>query len=432
MESKRAAIDLGAGSGRIFWGNSEDFREIHRFPNTWNFKETLASIREGLKKLSGCRVDSVSCDSWAQDFGLLDRTGKLFYEPVPYWSGRADSTPAKVAEILPEDELFRWCGTRRLSAISTLAQWKYMAENEADVLTRAARLLPVADLVNYKLCGQCALDFSLASAAKLLEPGSDRCHRQFLLKLGLDPALIGDCCAAPGVIGETVPGEAVPPEMAGIPVISGIGHDTASAFCGCDIQPGEAVLSLGSWAMLGTLDPETGPKPGTAVMGIVPGQYVRVVSRSGTRLLQQCVKQWQEQGIWPGYPEFDAAVKTSDFPGTFDAEQIHFPPPDGDMLKEISHRCSREPRSVEDFGKALCRSVAAGIADGIRVLEKHTGGPFRWLKVSGGGIADGNLLAELQKLLDCPVNTVCREAAVKGNLLIQERIIGKTIQRLST
>ena len=102
------------------------------------------------------------------------------------------------------------------------------------------------------------------------------------------------------------------------------------------------------------------------------------------------------------------------------------------MLKEISHRCSREPRSVEDFGKALCRSVAAGIADGIRVLEKHTGGPFRWLKVSGGGIADGNLLAELQKLLDCPVNTVCREAAVKGNLLIQERIIGKTIQRLST
>lgn len=428
MESKRAAIDLGAGSGRIFWGNFEDFREVHRFPNTWNFKETLASIREGLKKLSGCRVDSVSCDSWAQDFGLLDRTGELFYEPVPYWSGRADSIPAKVAEILPEDELFRWCGSRRLSAISTLAQWKYMAEDEADALRLAARLLPVADLVNYKLCGQCALNFSLASAAKLLEPGSCRCHRQFLQKLGLDPALIGDCCTAPGVIGKTVEGEAVPLELAGIPVISGIGHDTASAFYGCDIQPDEAVLSLGSWAMLGTPDPQTGPKPGTSIMGIVPGQYVRVVSRSGMRLLQACVKQWQEQGIWPGYPEFDAAVKVSDFPGTFDADRVRFPAPDGDMLKEIAFCCGEKPQSVADFGRAVCNSVAAGIADGVRTLEKNTGGPFCQLKISGGGIADGNLLEKLRKRLDCPVAVVSREAAVKGNLLIQERIATGTIQ----
>ena len=42
----RVAIDLGAGSGRIFYGTPEYFEEIRRFPNTWDFRETVASVRE--------------------------------------------------------------------------------------------------------------------------------------------------------------------------------------------------------------------------------------------------------------------------------------------------------------------------------------------------------------------------------------------------
>ena len=101
MESCRVAIDLGAGSGRIFCGDSNHFEEVHRFPNTWVFSRTLASIREGLSKLAGRQIASISCDSWAQDFGLLDKEGNLFYEPVSYLSGRADAMPEKIA-ILQE------------------------------------------------------------------------------------------------------------------------------------------------------------------------------------------------------------------------------------------------------------------------------------------------------------------------------------------
>ena len=125
MGSLRIAIDLGAGSGRLFYGNYREFKEIYRFPNTWNFGETLAFIRTGLAMLAGHRVDSISCSSWAQDFGLLDKNGELFYEPVSYLSGRADAIPDEIASLIPADELVQLAGVRRISEISTLAQWKY-------------------------------------------------------------------------------------------------------------------------------------------------------------------------------------------------------------------------------------------------------------------------------------------------------------------
>ena len=424
MGSLRIAIDLGAGSGRLFYGNYREFKEIYRFPNTWNFGETLAFIRTGLAMLAGHRVDSISCSSWAQDFGLLDKNGELFYEPVSYLSGRADAIPDEIASLIPADELVQLAGVRRISEISTLAQWKYMANCEPGNLQKAGRLLPVGDLVNFKLSGNAVLNFSLASAAMLLEKGSCKCNRTLLKKLGLDPQLAGEFCNGPGVIGKTVVGDAVPPELAGIPVISGIGHDTAAAFYGCEVLPGEAALSLGSWAMLGTPENNFAEVAGTSVIGIIPDQYVRISYCHGMRLLQQCILQWKTQGVWRGFEEFDAAVKKSDFAGTFDVSATHCPPPGGDMLKEISDLCSETPESMADFGKAICRSIARGIAGQLAILEKAANCRFRCLKVAGGGTADPNLMEELQYLLPYPLIPVSREASVLGNLLIQERIAG--------
>lgn len=423
MESCRVAIDLGAGSGRIFCGDSTHFEEVHRFPNTWVFSRTLASIREGLSKLAGRRIASISCDSWAQDFGLLDKEGNLFYEPVSYLSGRADAMPEKIANSIPEDEFFRLSGLRGLGKIATLSQWSYMAEAEPEALAKAGRLLPVADLVLFKLCGTPSLNFSLASAAHLLEPGSCRCNVPFLKRLGLNPDLAGNECVQPGIVGRTVAGDAVPPEMAGIPVISGIGHDTAAAFYGCGLQPGEAGLSLGSWGMIGTLDANGGLGEQTSLFGVLPGQYVHLASCQGMRLLQQCVRQWKEQGAWPGYAEYDAAVKETDFAGEFRALYVTYPPPNGDMLGEIARHCTLRPATMAEYGRALCRSVAAGIADGLQALERSTNSHFKCLKVSGGGIADANLIGELRQRLEYPLELVCQEAAVRGNLLIQEKIL---------
>ena len=66
---------------------------------------------------------------------------------------------------------------------------------------------------------------------------------------------------------------------------------------------------------------------------------------------------------------------------------------------------------------SVASSVAAGIADGLRALERSTNSRFKSLKVSGGGIADANLIGELRQRLEYPLELVCQEAAVRGNLL---------------
>ena len=418
----RVAIDLGAGSGRIFYGTPEHFEEIRRFPNTWDFRETVASVRDGLALLKGEPVASVSCDSWAQDFGLVDASGALSFPPRSYLVDRAEETAAAITAAIPEKELLALCGVKSIDGITTIARWKRLTETSPGEVAAAARLLPVADLMHHALCGCAALDFSLASAGLMLIPGTDRINAPFLLRLGLDERLLPRVCAGPRVVGTIIPGPAAPDFMKGVPVVSGIGHDTAAAFYGSGCGRNDCFISFGSWAMIGTCDegvPRTGG--GSWTFGIVPGQYARFVSCNGMRLLQACVTSWRAKGEWPGFPAFDAAVAASDFPGEFSAESVMIPPEDGDMCREIAAKCSPQPRNMAEIGRAICRSVARSVAEGVRELERESGRHFDRVLVGGGALSDANLMQELRDFLAVPVVASAREAAVRGNLLIQCR-----------
>lgn len=418
----RVAIDLGAGSGRIFYGTPEHFEEIRRFPNTWDFRETVASVREGLALLKGEPVASVSCDSWAQDFGLIDGAGVLRVPPRSYLVDRAEESAAAINAAIPEKELFALCGVKSIDGIATVARWKRLTETRPGEVAAAARLLPVADLMHHALCGCAALDFSLASAGLMLIPGTDRINVPLLRRLGLDERLLPRACAGPRIIGGIVPGAAAPDFMRGVPVVSGIGHDTAAAFYGSGCGGDECFVSFGSWAMIGTVDDGVPRRDGKArPFGILPGQYASFVSRNGMRLLQACVKRWKALGCWQGFALFDAAVAASDFSGGFDPEAVTVPPPDGDMPREITAKCSPRPRDTAEIGRAICRSVARSVAEGVRELERESGRRFDRVLVGGGALSDANLMRELREFLTVPVVPSVREAAIRGNLLVQSR-----------
>ena len=84
------AFDLGASSGRAMlgqWnGRTVDVTEIHRFPNDpvrigdrfqWDILRIYHEMKQGLLRLKGQHSlpTSIGIDSWAVDFGLLDRSG---------------------------------------------------------------------------------------------------------------------------------------------------------------------------------------------------------------------------------------------------------------------------------------------------------------------------------------------------------------------
>src|SRR5207245_10699305 len=87
-----AAVDLGAQSGRVAVGRFDGERlgvtEVHRFPNVpvrtrgtlnWDILRLYQDVLDGLRAAGRAAgsVDSIAVDSWAVDFGLLDRGGRL-------------------------------------------------------------------------------------------------------------------------------------------------------------------------------------------------------------------------------------------------------------------------------------------------------------------------------------------------------------------
>jgi rhamnulokinase len=134
------AVDLGAGSGRVFLAGLQPhelmLEEIRRFrypPRQadghlrWDAKQILAEIKTGLRLASERArelrrpIHSLAVDSWGVDYGLLDASGRLLEDPVCYRDRRTDGITDAVFERVPRAEMFARTGIQVMQ-INTVFQ----------------------------------------------------------------------------------------------------------------------------------------------------------------------------------------------------------------------------------------------------------------------------------------------------------------------
>ena len=127
------AVDLGAGSGRVFLGHlgveGLRFEEVHRFhyaPRAslghlrWDMARLLGGIDEGLRRAgeqareNGSELVSAGVDSWGVDYGFVDGTGQLLQEPVCYRDARTEPMMEAVFARMPRRELFARTGIQMM------------------------------------------------------------------------------------------------------------------------------------------------------------------------------------------------------------------------------------------------------------------------------------------------------------------------------
>ena len=429
------AVDIGASSGRHIVGWMEDGRlcteEVYRFPNgvqrqdghlVWDIEGIFAHVKDGLKAAFARypRIESVSIDTWAVDYVLLDAQDQPVYPVYAYRDGRTQDAVGAVHGIVPFAQLYARTGIQ-FQHFNTIYQ--LYADKLAGRLDRAEDFLMVPEYLLWRLCGVKAREYTNATSTGLVNARTGQYDPAILQALGLPQRLFPSLTGPGAVLGELLPDVAA--EAGGqCRVVLCATHDTASAVEGIPMAEGEGLfLSSGTWSLLGAKLPQplTSEESRRANFTNEGGVgYIRYLKNIMGLWIVQCIQ--KQLGI--SFGEMVDLARTSGCDRVFDVNAPRFTAP-ADMKAEIAAALSETgpaPAGDADLIRSVYRSLAESYGKAVREMEAVTGRSWDILYIAGGG-AKNALLNDLtaratgKRVIALPI-----EATAIGNLKVQMKI----------
>ena len=433
------AADFGAGSGRVIVGTwlaaskTIELEEIHRFGNEqkmidghlrWDFDALFNELKTGLKKAFakyGDEIKSIGIDTWGVDYGLLDKEGRLIANPICYRDDRTKGMMDAAFQKLPKEEFFQHAANQFME-INTAFQ--LMSETD---LQRAERLLFMPDLFNYFLTGKCYNEFTIASTSQLLNTKTHQWDDVIFKKLNLPKRLMQEIIYPGTVIGELTAELAA--EVGGNAKVVAIGsHDTASAVASIKDDGSDwAFISSGTWSLMGT--PSKEPIISKEALesdftneGMTDGRIRFLKNITGLWLIQQLVKEWEQEGYKCDYSELVKEAELSSMDSSFDVDDARFMNPEK-MSEAIVSYLKEEnqelPKSKGDFMRCVCISLAKKYAEVKTQMERCTNKKINKIYIVGGGSKNQLLNRLAAEYTQCEVIRGEVEATAMGNILVQ-------------
>ena len=456
MSSLRvAAVDLGATSGRIMAGTvtagSLHLEEVHRFPNGavragsglhWDVlgihREVLAGIR---MVADGGPLDGIGIDSWAVDYGLLDRDGTLLGNPFSHRDARTDGVADKVSSVVDPAEMYAVTGLQQLP-FNTVYQ--LVAAQGTAALESAEQLLLLPDLLAYWLTGRVGAERTNASTTGLYDVTTRAWSVELCNRLGLPWAILPPL-REPGepigpVLGDVARQAGIPRR---VPVTAVGSHDTASAVVGVPAEPGDrfAYISSGTWSLVGLeLDAPVLSEEARAAdftnEGGVDGTTRFLKNVMGLWVLSECVRTWADQRVTgTGLAALlSAAEAATPLRTVVDINDPRLLPP-GDMPGRVVALAQEAgepvPRNPVEITRCVLDSLALAYRRHLRRAAELAGREVDVVHVVGGG-SQNRLLCQLTAdACGVPVLAGPSEAAALGNVLVQARTLGADLPDLA-
>jgi len=444
------AVDLGAESGRVMLGTLAgdrlDLREVHRFPNgpvpqgdsiRWDVERLFAEVDRGIARAAAQaegRVECIGVDTWGVDFGLLDADGKLIERPYHYRDARTDGVMERAFERMPRREFYERTGIQFMQ-INSVFQLLAMRLAGDPALERAERLLFMADLVNWHLCGQALAEYTLASTSQMMDMRTGRWSEPVLSALELPAEILPDVVAPGTGIGELRLELARRLRTRALPVVAVAAHDTASAVAAVPAEgEGWGYLSSGTWSLLGVevrepvIDDRTFAASFTNEGG-VEGTFRLLKNIMGLWLVQECRRQWAAEGMSLSYEALTAMAQAAPaFAAVLDPSDDAFLAP-GDMPRRINEYMTAHGRPHFQDKGAMVRAVLEGLAltyrQQVERLEALLGHDLTALHVVGGGSQNDLLNQFTADATGRPVVAGPVEATAVGNVLMQALATGR-------
>ena len=442
-----AAVDLGAGSGRVVVGHLDagrvELEVVHRFDNHpvwlpdglhWDLLGLFAETLRGLALAAAAGpLASIGVDAWGCDYALLDGEFRMLGLPYHYRDTRTSKeVVGRVHATVPRSELYRRTGIQTLP-INTVFQ--LAAEADGPAAAGADRIALIPDLLNLWLTGNLANELTAASTTGLLDAASGAWSHDLVQRLGLPVRPFKGGLVAPGFpVGRVLAGHEAAGTATNVPVHAVAGHDTASAFAATPLEgPGSAVLSSGTWSLLGVelLEPKVSPQAEQANLTNergVGGTYRLLRNVMGLWLVQECRRAWARAGRQQDLTALIDLARRAPAAPLFDPDDASLLLPGGDMPQRITALCTAAgqpaPRDPGEIVRSILVSLACKYRFVLEQLESVAGRRIEVIHIVGGG-AQNDLLCELtaglcgREVLAGPV-----EATALGNVLVQALALG--------
>ncbi|QKJ86219.1 L-fuculokinase [Paramixta manurensis] len=224
----------------------------HHWPVTEIIDRLASCCRTVIKALGASgdvRIRAVTITSFGVDGTLVDPAGEILYPVISWKCPRTWAVMENIDKYLPVSALKRISGVGQYS-FNTLYKLIWLRENHPELMRNAHAWLFMSSLIAWHLTGEMRTDRTMAGTSQLLEISSGEFSDEILRATGISKALFPPMIDPGESIGEVQAAVAarfgLPP---GTPVIS-TGHDTQFALLGSGAEPGQPVLSSGTWEIL--------------------------------------------------------------------------------------------------------------------------------------------------------------------------------------
>ncbi|MEO0588369.1 MAG: rhamnulokinase family protein [Planctomycetota bacterium] len=442
------AIDMGAESGRVIIGSLANGRleidEAHRFNHLpvdlptglhWDTTGILREITAGLTAAArrcaerGLTPTTVGADTWGVDYALLDPSRELLGLPHCYRDPRTAPHYDAAIEKLGKPRIYGRTGIQFMS-LNTLYHVMAAQADTPGLLERATHMLFMPDVIHFFLCGELAVERTIASTSQMLDIDG-RWSTDLLAQLGL-PTHMLHAPVEPGTTLGTLRQSLA--EATGLPadlnVVLPGSHDTASAVAAVPADPADGnscYLSSGTWSLLGVERDTPDTSDAALAAGFtneagVGGKFRFLKNISGLYIVQEIRRDLARHGDEFEYPTLTKlAEEAAGFETTLDANDPRFGTP-GDMPDKLRAAAEETgqpaPQTPGELVRCALLSLAKCYADTIQQL-RDLGNTIDRLHLVGGG-GKNQLLNQLTAdATGLPVVVGPTEATAIGNLLTQ-------------
>lgn len=433
------AVDIGASSGRHMLGHLEQGRmvleEVYRFENgmtkrdgklLWDTKRLFEEIVNGMKKCRelGRIPVSMSVDTWAVDYVLLDAQGQLLGDVYGYRDARTQGMDEAVCQIISERELYGRTGIQK-QIFNSIYQLMAVKKNTPELLKQARTFLMLPDYFQFLLTGKTVSEYTNATSTQLVSPKDRQWDRELIGRLGY-PEDIFLPLQMPGTeVGRL---KADIRECVGFDcqVLLCASHDTASAVMAMPAEGEDALyISSGTWSLMGMETPEAicteeSRKSNFTNEGGYDFRFRYLKNIMGLWMIQSVRHERDDSYSFARLCELAEEAKA--FPSRVDVNDQAFLAPER-MTGAIQDYCRKTgqavPEGMGEIAAVIYQSLADSYGQTVRELERNTGRRYHRIHVIGGGSNAAYLNQLTADATGREVHAGPGEATAIGNILAQ-------------